>query len=84
MTAPTTVTLRFYVASVTENAGGNFSVRLLPDYANGANAEWSEFTPSGTIDLNLSTAASIEFYMDALRAKSTIAIEMSIDENQSS
>ena len=70
------VTLRFYVASVTEHAGGSHAVVLQPDYKDGANKDWSKYTPSGTITLNLSTEASVEFYTTALRNKSTIAIEM--------
>jgi len=74
----TKMTLRFYVQSVTEHAGGNHAVKLVPDYKDGANKDWSKFTPSGSIDLNLSTEASVEFYTTAMRAKSTIHIEMSV------
>ena len=70
--------LRFYVASVTEHAGGAHTVILLPSYKDGANAEWSKYTPSGKIELGLSTQASVDFYTEALHAKSTIAIEMSV------
>lgn len=70
------VTLRFYVQSLTEHAGGNWTVVMAPSYAHGANAEWAKYTPSGTITLNLSTEAAIDFYREALRDKSTIAIEM--------
>ena len=77
----TTMTLRFYVASLTEHAGGNWSLVLKPSYAHGANAEWSKYTPGGEINLNLSTEASVEFYQKALREKSTIGIEMSMVED---
>lgn len=70
------VTLRFYVASITEHAGGNHAIILQPDYKDGANKDWSKYTPSGTITLNLSTEASVEFYSEAMRNRSTIAIEM--------
>lgn len=76
-----TVTLRFYVASLTEQAGGNHTVVLKPSYAHGINADWSKFTPSGEITLNLSTAASVEFYREALRNASTIGIEMKVVED---
>lgn len=75
------VTLRFYVASITENAGGSHSVVLQPSYKDGANSDWSKYTPSGKIDLNLSTEASIGFYQQALRAKSTVGITMEIVED---
>lgn len=72
------VTLRFYVQSITENAGGSHTLTMAPDYAHGANAEWSKYTPAGLINLNLSTEASINFYREALRNHSTVAIEMSV------
>jgi len=74
------VTLRFYVSSVTENAGGYHACVLQPSYANGANAEWSKYTPSGRIELNLSADAGVEFYVDALRNKKTIEITMTVAE----
>lgn len=70
------VTLRFYVQSITEHAGGYHQLTLAPDYKDGANKEWSKYTPAGQINLNLSTEASVEFYRDAMREKKTIHIEM--------
>lgn len=72
------MTLRFYVQSVTEHAGGNHQVILVPSYKDGANAEWSKFTPSGRIELNLSQDAAVEFYVDAMRANDDIHIEMGV------
>lgn len=72
------VTLRFYVQSVTETASGNSAVRLQPDYKDGANSDWSRYTPSGSIELNLSQDAAIDFYRDALHAHSTIEITMEV------
>ena len=72
------VTLRFYVVSITEMAGGNHSVLLQPSYKDGVNKEWAKYTPSGKIELGLSQDAAIDFYRDALRNKSDIAIEMSV------
>lgn len=72
------VTLRFYVQSITEHAGSHHTVILAPSYAHGANAEWSKYTPSGSITLNLSTEASVEFYVAALRDKSTVGITMEV------
>lgn len=70
------MTLRFYVQSLTENAGGSYSTILAPDYKDGANKEWSKYTPAGSIQLTLSQGVAIEFYRDALRNRSTIEIEM--------
>lgn len=70
--------LRFYVQSITEHAGGNHAIILQPSYKDGANSEWSKYTPSGKIELNLSTEASVEFYTEALRTKATISIQMTV------
>jgi hypothetical protein len=77
-----TVTLRFYVASITEHAGSHHSIVMQPSYAHGANSDWSKYTPSGKIEINLSTEASVEFYTEALRNKSTIGITMEVVEDQ--
>lgn len=76
-----TQTLRFYVAELTELAGGSFKVVLQPSYSHGANADWSKYTPSGRIELSLTAEVAIEFYRDALHAKQTLAIEMSPTED---
>ena len=72
-----TMTLRFYVVSVTENAGGSHQVLLQPSYKDGANSDWSKYTPSGRLELNLSQDAAVDFYVEALRNKSDIHIELS-------
>lgn len=72
------VTLRFYVNSLTEHAGGQHTAVLQPSYKDGANAEWAQFTPSGRIELNLSREAAVDFYREAMRNKSTVHIEMTI------
>ncbi len=74
------VSLRFYVVSVTENAGGSHQVLLQPSYKDGANSDWAKYTPSGRLELNLSQEAAVEFYVEALRNKSDIHIEMSVVE----
>ena len=47
------VTARFYVSTIEYGPGTNASgkVILQPAYANGANAEWAQATPSGRIEL---------------------------------
>jgi hypothetical protein len=75
------VTLRFYVAQITEHAGGNWTVVMQPSYKDGANKDWAKFTPSGRIELGLSQEAAIEFYQEALRNKSTIGIEMFVTDD---
>lgn len=76
------VTLRFYVQSVTEHAGGQHTVTLAPSYKDGANSDWAKYTPAGRIELSLSQAAAVDFYTDALRAKSTVGITMEIVEDE--
>lgn len=76
------MTLRFYVNTITEHAGGQHTVVLQPSYKDGANKEWAKFTPSGRIELNLSQEAAIEFYTEALRNHSTIGIEMFVTEDE--
>lgn len=76
------MTLRFHVQSVTEQAGGYHRVNMTPSYKDGANKQWSKFTPSGNIDLNLSQDAAVEFYVDAMRAHKTIGITMEVVEDE--
>lgn len=76
------VTLRFHVQSVTEHAGGNHSTVMVPSYKDGANKEWSQFTPSGRIELNLSKEAAVDFYTEAMRNHSTVGITMEVVEDE--
>lgn len=76
------VTLRFHVQSVTENAGGTHSTVLVPSYKDGANKEWSKYTPSGRIELNLSQDAAVDFYVEAMRDHKTIGITMEVVEDE--
>jgi hypothetical protein len=76
------MTLRFHVQSVTENSGGTHAVTLVPSYKDGANKQWSKFTPSGRIDLNLSQEAAVEFYTEAMRGSKTIGITMEVVEDE--
>ena len=78
MSNMTKVSLRFYVQTVAEHAGGSHTVTLVPSYKDGANKEWSKFTPSGKIELSLSQEAAVEFYTEALRSKATIGITMEV------
>lgn len=76
------MTLRFHVQSVTENAGGSHSVIMTPSYKDGANKEWSEFTPSGQIQLNLSRKAAVDFYTEAMRGHKTVGITMEVVDDE--
>jgi hypothetical protein len=72
------VTLRFYVQTVAEHAGGSHTVTMVPSYKDGANKDWSKYTPSGKIELSLSQEAAVEFYTNAMRDKSTVGITMEV------
>lgn len=72
------VTLRFYVQSLTENAGGSHSLTMVPSYKDGANKEWAKYTPGGLITLNLSQDAAVDFYREALRSGRTVEITMKL------
>lgn len=50
------ITLRFYVREVAKRAGDdNYYVKLAPAYANGANADWAKYTPTGSIELTVNS-----------------------------
>lgn len=51
------VKARFYVNSVQRNASGTATVRLNPSMKGEANKEWSKYTPSGEIVLNVTELA---------------------------
>lgn len=56
------VTARFKVSRVTEGVGGDgqSEVEMTPDYAQGRNAEWAKYTPSGVIRLVIGNPAALE------------------------
>lgn len=70
------VTARFHVSSLTQHQGGTHSVVLTPDYANGANKEWSKATPTGKIELGLTNPDAVATFQEWLDASSTIEITM--------
>jgi hypothetical protein len=57
------VSARFYVQQITHRASGGGvkpeggEVVLAPSYANGKNADWSKYTPAGSITLQVSGPA---------------------------
>jgi hypothetical protein len=58
------VTAKFIVSSITDNAGYEADeVLLVPDYAQGRNKDWASATPSGTIRMHIgrNTAARKHF-----------------------
>lgn len=55
------ISLRFYVAEIVRHAGSDFrTIRLRPDYKDGANADWAKYTPSGLIELSVGNPAGLE------------------------
>lgn len=58
------VTARFKVSRVTPMGSKEtpwaHEIELTPDYANGANSEWAEATPSGVCRLTVTNDAAVE------------------------
>lgn len=58
------VTARFKVSRVSPMGDAEkpwaYEVELTPDYAGGANREWSEATPSGMCRLTITNMAAVE------------------------
>jgi hypothetical protein len=60
------ITARFYVAEVTKRPNQSATVVLQPAYANGANKDWSQATPSGKIELYVSNPDAVASFEAAL------------------
>ena len=56
------VTARFYVSEMTRRAynAEHATIKLQPAYRGTENKAWSEATPSGAIELNVTNAAAVE------------------------
>jgi len=75
------ITARFYVAEITDF--GNIDqcrVALQPAYSGNQNKDWAAYTPSGKIELNITSGTAAEaFFRDLLRDKDrNIAVEFSV------
>lgn len=63
-----TVTAKFKVQRVTPHTDGHVDshyseIELVPDYAGGRNKDWSKYTPSGVMRMNVSNPAALEIMM---------------------
>lgn len=72
-----TINARFYVSEVAKQPGGNAKVTLQPAYANGANREWAQATPSGKIELFVTNPDAVAFYEAALALNMNECLEIS-------
>lgn len=74
------VSARFYVAKITKNAGsfGNhLNVTLLPvTRKTGDNIDWSKYTPSGSIEMTVSSEAGAYDWFESMIGKD-VAISFS-------
>lgn len=70
------VTARFHVASLTQHQGGMYTVTFTPDYANGANKEWSKATPTGKIELGVTNPDAVATFQEWLDGSMTIHVTM--------
>lgn len=71
--------LRFYVQSITRTAsnsgpGDGGAVVMAPSYANGKNSDWSKYTPSGKIELQV-TGPAFAWFQDHLGKDLHIVID---------
>ena len=73
-----TITARFYVASIEFPAGtdGQGKIVLQPAYANGANAEWATATPSGRIELQVNNPDATALFNQWRLAREDLHITM--------
>lgn len=54
------ISAKFKVQRVTKITEEMTEVELVPGYAGGKNAEWSKWTPSGVIRMNITNPAALE------------------------
>jgi len=56
------ITAKFKVQRVTDMGwdDGTREVELTPDYAQGRNADWAKYTPSGVIRMTVNNPAALE------------------------
>jgi hypothetical protein len=55
------ISAKFKVQRVTPHTGfDSTEVELVPDYADGRNKDWSKYTPSGVMRLNITNPAALE------------------------
>jgi hypothetical protein len=71
------ISARFYISEITRF--GNFNggkVKLNPAYANGANKDWAQATPSGSIELNVNAdkTTALDEFTRIMDAKQDVAI----------
>lgn len=64
-----TVHARFYVHQITKNATNYTSVTLLPAVRGKDNADWSKYTPSGKIDMNVSGETAAAAWFESMLGK---------------
>lgn len=61
------VKARFYVHSFTKTTTEYTSVKLAPSTKGDDNKEWSKWTPSGTIEMNIhNDSSAVNFFADHL------------------
>lgn len=74
-----TVTAKFKVQRVTPNTHHEGAeVELVPDYAGDRNKDWSKWTPSGVIRMNITNGPALDQFEEGQAF--TITFEKSVEE----
>jgi len=77
------VKAKFYVNKITKSANfGHTSVELLPvTRKTDDNTDWAQFTPSGKLDMNVSTSTgAAQWFEDMLGKDVSITFEEAVDD----
>lgn len=63
------VQARFYVTQVVKNASGYIEAQLRPVIRGEANKDWSHYTPSGSIQMNVSPDTDAGRWFESMLGK---------------
>jgi len=71
------VAARFYVSAITKRAAntGGIQLELLPVTRDRSNNDWSEYTPSGKIEMYISQGDAVKWFEDRLGKDIAITFE---------
>lgn len=75
------VSARFYIHSIKKTATGYVGVEMMPAIRGEGNSEWSKFTPSGKIEMNVSLETGAAAWFESMLGKDVaITFEARADE----
>jgi len=74
------VSARFFVQQITKNASGYIGVQLMPAIKDEVNKDWSKYTPSGKIEMNVSPETPAAAWFESMLGKDVaITFEERVD-----